>query len=153
MGLLVTSAVFLIDSKINAESLSQHDEKHVVPTPLSGIRVGGRRNMYWWCLTVLYSLTCCWLYLLTKCSCYYVRSRVRDVASPKADNQPQKSHKEIATIISGAEIFVPTGSTLVIDCILTDQGSLVGILLNGNDLTTPDRYILLRLVCKFVLLH
>jgi hypothetical protein len=24
--------------KINAESLSQHDEKHVVPTPLSGIR-------------------------------------------------------------------------------------------------------------------
>jgi hypothetical protein len=29
--------------KIIAESLSQHDEKHVVPTPLSGIRVGGRR--------------------------------------------------------------------------------------------------------------
>jgi hypothetical protein len=28
--------------KIIAESLSQHDEKHVVPTPLSGIRVGGR---------------------------------------------------------------------------------------------------------------
>jgi hypothetical protein len=28
--------------KINAESLSQHDEKHVVPTLLSGIRVGGR---------------------------------------------------------------------------------------------------------------
>jgi hypothetical protein len=27
--------------KIIAESLSQHDEKHVVPTPLSGIRVGG----------------------------------------------------------------------------------------------------------------
>jgi hypothetical protein len=27
----------------NAESLSQHDEKHVVPTPLSGIRVGKRR--------------------------------------------------------------------------------------------------------------
>jgi hypothetical protein len=27
--------------KIIAESLS-HDEKHVVPTPLSGIRVGGR---------------------------------------------------------------------------------------------------------------
>jgi hypothetical protein len=27
-----------------AESLSQHDEKHVVPTPLSGIRVGRRRN-------------------------------------------------------------------------------------------------------------
>jgi hypothetical protein len=26
--------------KIIAESLSQHDEKHVVPTPLSGIRVG-----------------------------------------------------------------------------------------------------------------
>jgi hypothetical protein len=26
-----------------AESLSQHDEKHVVPTPLSGIRVGGKR--------------------------------------------------------------------------------------------------------------
>jgi hypothetical protein len=25
-----------------AESLSQHDENHVVPTPLSGIRVGGR---------------------------------------------------------------------------------------------------------------
>jgi hypothetical protein len=30
--------------KIIAESLSQHDEKHVVPTPLSGIRVGGRDN-------------------------------------------------------------------------------------------------------------
>jgi hypothetical protein len=29
--------------KIIAESLSQHDEKHVVTTPLSGIRVGGRR--------------------------------------------------------------------------------------------------------------
>jgi hypothetical protein len=29
--------------KIVAESLSQHDEKHVVPTPLSGIRVGKRR--------------------------------------------------------------------------------------------------------------
>jgi hypothetical protein len=31
--------------KIIAESLfnSQHDEKHVVPTLLSGIRVGGRR--------------------------------------------------------------------------------------------------------------
>jgi hypothetical protein len=28
--------------KIIAKSLSQHDEKHVVPTPLSGIRVGGR---------------------------------------------------------------------------------------------------------------
>jgi hypothetical protein len=26
--------------KIIAESLSQHDEKHVVSTPLSGIRVG-----------------------------------------------------------------------------------------------------------------
>jgi hypothetical protein len=26
--------------KIIAESLSQHDEKHVVPTPLSGIREG-----------------------------------------------------------------------------------------------------------------
>jgi hypothetical protein len=30
--------------KINAESLSQHDEKHVVPTPLSGLRVGRRRR-------------------------------------------------------------------------------------------------------------
>jgi hypothetical protein len=29
--------------KLNAESLSQHDEKHVVPIPLSGIRVGRRR--------------------------------------------------------------------------------------------------------------
>jgi hypothetical protein len=30
--------------KLNtAEPLSQHDEKHVVPTPLSGIRVGKRR--------------------------------------------------------------------------------------------------------------
>jgi hypothetical protein len=28
--------------KIIAESLSQHDEKHAVPTPLSGVRVGGR---------------------------------------------------------------------------------------------------------------
>jgi hypothetical protein len=30
--------------KIIAESLSQHDEKHVVPTPPSGIRVGKRKN-------------------------------------------------------------------------------------------------------------
>jgi hypothetical protein len=35
--------------KIIAESLSQHDEKHVVPTPLSGIRVGGRKQfIYQW---------------------------------------------------------------------------------------------------------
>jgi hypothetical protein len=32
--------------KIIAESLSQHDEKHVVPTPLSGIMVGKRRKTY-----------------------------------------------------------------------------------------------------------
>jgi hypothetical protein len=31
--------------KIIAESLSQHNEKHVVSTPLSGIRVGGRRGL------------------------------------------------------------------------------------------------------------
>jgi hypothetical protein len=30
--------------KIIAESLSQHDEKHVASTPLSGIRVGGGRT-------------------------------------------------------------------------------------------------------------
>jgi hypothetical protein len=30
--------------EIIAESLSQHDEKHVVPTPLSGIWVGKRRK-------------------------------------------------------------------------------------------------------------
>jgi hypothetical protein len=36
--------------KIIAESLSQHDEKHVVPTPLSGIRVGRGRILY----TLLY---------------------------------------------------------------------------------------------------
>jgi hypothetical protein len=29
--------------KIIAESLSQHDEKYVIPTPRSGIRVGKRR--------------------------------------------------------------------------------------------------------------
>jgi hypothetical protein len=27
------------------ESLSQYDENHVVPTPLSGIRVGGRLSI------------------------------------------------------------------------------------------------------------
>jgi hypothetical protein len=32
------------DRKTIAESLSQHDEKHVVPTPLSGIRVRRRRR-------------------------------------------------------------------------------------------------------------
>jgi WD40 repeat protein len=32
--------------KIIAESLSQHDEKRVVPTPLSGIRIGRRRLTY-----------------------------------------------------------------------------------------------------------
>jgi hypothetical protein len=31
--------------KIIVESLSQHDEKYVVPTPLSRIRVGKRRNL------------------------------------------------------------------------------------------------------------
>jgi hypothetical protein len=30
--------------KIVGESLSQHDEKHVVPTPLNGIRVGKRKE-------------------------------------------------------------------------------------------------------------
>jgi hypothetical protein len=30
--------------KIIAESLSRHDETHVVPTPLSGIRVGKRKK-------------------------------------------------------------------------------------------------------------
>jgi hypothetical protein len=30
--------------KIIGESLLQHDEKRVVPTPLSGIRVGKRRR-------------------------------------------------------------------------------------------------------------
>jgi hypothetical protein len=30
--------------KTITESLSQHDEKHVVPTPLGGIRVGGRNH-------------------------------------------------------------------------------------------------------------
>jgi hypothetical protein len=29
--------------KIIVKSLSQHDEKHVVPAPLSGMRVGRRR--------------------------------------------------------------------------------------------------------------
>jgi hypothetical protein len=32
--------------KIIAESLSQHDEKHVVPTSLSGIRVRKRRRAF-----------------------------------------------------------------------------------------------------------
>jgi hypothetical protein len=32
--------------KIVAESLSQHDEKHVAPTSLSGIRVGERKIYY-----------------------------------------------------------------------------------------------------------
>jgi hypothetical protein len=30
--------------KLVAESLSQHDEKYVVPTPISGIRVGKRKK-------------------------------------------------------------------------------------------------------------
>jgi hypothetical protein len=33
------------DVKIVAESLSQHDEKHVVPTPLSGTRVEKRKKI------------------------------------------------------------------------------------------------------------
>jgi hypothetical protein len=37
---------------IFAESLSQHDEKHVVPTPLSGIRVEGRRNGIDQCVSI-----------------------------------------------------------------------------------------------------
>jgi hypothetical protein len=31
--------------KIIAKSLSQHDKKHVVPTSLSGIRVGKRKRI------------------------------------------------------------------------------------------------------------
>jgi hypothetical protein len=31
--------------KTIAESLSHHDENHVIPTPLSGIRVGKKRNI------------------------------------------------------------------------------------------------------------
>jgi hypothetical protein len=31
--------------KIIAESLSQHDKEHVVPTPLSGIRVGKKNRI------------------------------------------------------------------------------------------------------------
>jgi hypothetical protein len=43
--------------KIIAESLSQHDEKHVIPTPLSGIRVGGRFMSITWRLKfVLFTL-------------------------------------------------------------------------------------------------
>jgi hypothetical protein len=34
-------------SRIIAESLSQHDKKHVVPTSLSGIRVGKRKTYYY----------------------------------------------------------------------------------------------------------
>jgi hypothetical protein len=36
------SSIYSPKIKIITESLSQHDEKHVVPTPLSGIRVGKR---------------------------------------------------------------------------------------------------------------
>jgi hypothetical protein len=36
--------------KIIAESLSQHDEIHVVPTPLSRIRVGRRLIINWFTL-------------------------------------------------------------------------------------------------------
>jgi uncharacterized membrane protein len=36
--------------KIIAKSFSQYDEKHVVPTPLSGIRVGKRRKINLKCL-------------------------------------------------------------------------------------------------------
>jgi hypothetical protein len=32
--------------KIITESLTQHDVKHVVPTPFSGIRVGKRKKLY-----------------------------------------------------------------------------------------------------------
>jgi hypothetical protein len=38
----LTSGRRLVE-KINAESLLQHDEKHIVPTPLRGIRVRKRR--------------------------------------------------------------------------------------------------------------
>jgi hypothetical protein len=33
-----------VDVKIIAKSLSQFDEKHIVPTPLSGIRIGRRKG-------------------------------------------------------------------------------------------------------------
>jgi hypothetical protein len=42
--------------KIIAESLSQHEKKHVVPTPLSGIKLGKRFNKS----KIVYSL---WVWL------------------------------------------------------------------------------------------
>jgi hypothetical protein len=43
---VVTEILFFITLyKTTAESLSQHDEKHVVPTPFSGLRVGKRRRV------------------------------------------------------------------------------------------------------------
>jgi hypothetical protein len=46
--------------KIIAESLSQHDEKYVVLTPLSGITVGGRKGHYFIKGTMIVTqLSCC----------------------------------------------------------------------------------------------
>jgi hypothetical protein len=45
--------------KIIVESLSQHDEKHVVLTPINEIRVGKRRSTYLYALTALTPKTDC----------------------------------------------------------------------------------------------
>jgi hypothetical protein len=58
--------------KIVAESLSEHDEKHVVPTPLSGIRVGKRKD-----LIVIANLLCCWNHKISISA--YVRYLVNKV--------------------------------------------------------------------------
>jgi hypothetical protein len=55
-----------VDVKIIAESLPEHDEKHVVPTPLSGRRVGNIGNK--------------------KKNNYYVSCGVRDREKFKNDN-------------------------------------------------------------------
>jgi hypothetical protein len=42
----VRQAASKIVKTVALESLSQHDEKHVIPTPLSRIRVGQRRSIF-----------------------------------------------------------------------------------------------------------
>jgi hypothetical protein len=51
--------------KNDCRILSQHDEKHVVPTPLSGIRVGERKD-YQYKLYVRFMYFICYLVSITQ---------------------------------------------------------------------------------------
>jgi hypothetical protein len=51
------------DRKSNCRIFIKHDEKHVVPIPLSEIRVGKRRDMYVYTYIYIYGRTLTRIYM------------------------------------------------------------------------------------------